>query len=103
MAGQPRPPRETGRLSFGRELLGRAKGLGATLSEALKPSLTVQYPEDKSPRAERYRGRHYLRRYDNGLERCISCEHFAAACPVGCILVLASVNTPKQRVSPGRP
>jgi len=101
MPDEPRPPRQTAQLSFGKELLGLAKGLGATLSEAMTPSITVQYPEDKSPRSERYRGRHYLRRYDNGLERCIGCELCAAACPVGCILVIASENTPEHRVSPG--
>ena len=96
-----RPPRQTAQLSLGKELLGLAKGLGTTFSEALKPNLTVQYPEDKSPRSERYRGRHYLRRYENGLERCIGCELCAAACPVGCILVVAAENTPEHRVSPG--
>jgi NADH-quinone oxidoreductase subunit I len=101
MTDEPRPPRQTAQLSLGKELLGLAKGLGATFSEALKPSLTVEYPEDKTPRSERYRGRHYLRRYDNGLERCIGCELCAAACPVGCILVIASENTPEHRVSPG--
>jgi NADH-quinone oxidoreductase subunit I len=76
-------------------------GLKTTLSEAFRPPVTTQYPEEKSVRAERYRGRHYLRRYDNGLERCIGCELCAAACPVGCILVIASENTPEHRVSPG--
>jgi len=96
-----RPPRQTAQLSLGKELLALAKGLSTTFSEALKPNLTVQYPEDKSPRSERYRGRHYLRRYENGLERCIGCELCAAACPVGCILVVAAENTPEHRVSPG--
>jgi NADH-quinone oxidoreductase subunit I len=68
---------------------------------ALTKPITIEYPEEKVPVSQRYRGRHYLRRYDDGLERCIGCELCAAACPVGCILVIGAENTVDHRVSPG--
>src|SRR5438270_11420603 len=77
-------------------------GLKTTISEAFRPPVTLEYPEEKSPRSERYRGRHYLRRYDNGLERCIGCELCAAACPVRCILVIAAYDSDEHRGSPGQ-
>jgi NADH-quinone oxidoreductase subunit I len=95
-----RPPKAT-RPNVLSEMAAVVVGLKTTLGETFKPHVTVEYPEEKSVRSERYRGRHYLRRYENGLERCIGCELCAAACPVGCILVIAAENTPENRVSPG--
>ncbi len=77
------------------------KGMSVTFKEMLSPKTTVQYPEEKIPMAQRFRGRHILQRHENGLERCIGCSLCAAACPAQAIYVEAAENTPEARFSPG--
>ncbi len=49
--------------------------------------ITIQYPEEKTPISNRFRGLHALRRYPNGEERCIACKLCEAVCPALAITI----------------
>lgn len=77
------------------------RGLGTTLWEMFQKPVTIQYPEEKRPVHTRFKGRHVLKRYDNGLEKCIGCSLCSAACPADAIFVESAENTDDERYSPG--
>ena len=77
------------------------RAMGVTLKHLFKRPVTNQFPREALFVYPRFRGRHVLKRYDNGLERCIGCSLCAAACPTNCILVVAGENTDEERYSPG--
>jgi len=70
-------------------LLELLKGMGVTGRHFFSPKITVQYPEEKTPQSNRFRGLHALRRYPNGEERCIACKLCEAVCPALAITIEA--------------
>jgi NADH-quinone oxidoreductase subunit I len=60
-------------------------GMAITLKHFFKKANTVSYPEQERPRAPIYRGKHVLKRDENGAERCTACGMCAVACPAEAI------------------
>jgi len=55
-------------------------GMRITGKYLLQKPITVQYPDERLPIPNRYRGIHYLEQ-----EKCIECLACARACPIDCI------------------
>lgn len=63
------------------------KGLKLTGRHLFSRKITIQYPEQTTPKSPRHRGLHALRRYPNGEERCIACKLCEAVCPALAITI----------------
>ena len=87
--------------SFAAGFVAFVTGFWTTIRQLGRKPVTTQYPEIRKPPKQRFRGRHELRRYADGLERCIGCALCAAACPADAIYVEAADNTDEERYSPG--
>ena len=68
-------------------LLELLQGMWLTGRYFVKPKYTMQYPMEKIPKSNRFRGLHALRRYPNGEERCIACKLCEAVCPALAITI----------------
>ncbi|MDR7482581.1 MAG: NADH-quinone oxidoreductase subunit NuoI [Armatimonadota bacterium] len=84
-----------------RQTVALVRGLLVTGRYALRRPVTIQYPDEKTRVETRFKGRHWLTRYADGLERCVGCELCVIVCPSQAIYVRAAENTPERQVSKG--
>jgi len=72
-------------------------GLWTTWKHMLRPTLTIQYPEEKRTPPPRYRARMVLTKDPDGEERCVACYLCSGACPVDCISMQAAERADGRR------
>jgi len=68
------------------------QGLKLTGRYLFSNKVTIEYPEEKIPKSHRFRGLHALRRYPDGVERCIACKLCEAVCPALAITIESQVT-----------
>lgn len=83
------------------KVLSMFQGLWIVFTYGFKKPNTVRYPEEKRELPMRSRGRHYLTRWNDGLERCVGCELCAIVCPAQAIYVRAEENPEGHPISRG--
>ena len=68
------------------------QGLRLTWRQLFSPKITVQYPEECTPKSQHFRGLHSLQCYPNGEERCIACKLCETVCPTSAITIEAQLK-----------
>ena len=74
-----------------------ATGLGITIKHFFQKKVTIQYPEVKKNLGPVFRGRHVLKRDDQGRERCTACGLCAVACPAEAITMEAAERKSSEK------
>ena len=76
------------------KVMSMLRGLLIVLKYVFRRPVTIRYPEEKRKLPVRSRGRHYLTKWEDGLERCVGCELCAIVCPSQAIYVKPAENKP---------
>ena len=72
------------------------KGMTITLKHFFRKKVTINYPEQTRAFSEVYRGKHVLKRDEEGRERCTACGLCAVACPAEAITMIAAERKPGE-------
>jgi NADH-quinone oxidoreductase subunit I len=69
------------------------KGMKVTFGNIFIPKITLQYPTQKQPMVERFRGLVDLR-----TEKCIVCSQCVRICPTACLSLASKLTEEKKKV-----
>lgn len=78
-------------------MLSHLRSMWIVFKHTFAKRVTVQYPEETSVLAPRWRGRIVLTLDPDGQERCVACNLCAVACPVSCIALQATEDATGRR------
>lgn len=84
--------------AIGRSLIALAVGMRITIRNMFRPTVTVQYPEEKLDLPVGFRGIPVLLSDPDGNLKCVSCELCAKACPVNCIEIQSHRGPDRAKV-----